>query len=262
MVKGLPLAIGSSVLGFYLVRKLYAPKPTETSAADPKQPTAQIPSSKSPAKASPAVSTSPKVETAFDPNYPDTGVYKSRPEDCVLSSNLLKIGAKLYTAGPVRDNRSKLFARLDYNDSRAFLASKGLRLITAAEWVALLTNYRDQCMILRPCTMGDWESNSNKMRSLGYQKKHDECVSGEIASHGGWDASTILINCGKQWLDGAPKGKSINYGWFWNQNKNEFSMTPIQGPGQAHEDTYTDYSQLTMGVRDVSDSDSWSDLAK
>lgn len=184
--------------------------------------------------------------SAFDPNYPLTGVYKSDPDKVVLSPRkAVQVSPDGFMTAPLFDPVSQLDARLDYKDAHKAMARLGFRLISREEWENLYRRAHegdDSVLELAPVTLVHTTDDQYHMRSLGFQKKHDAGVAAQLADKPN-AATAIELNNGKQWLDdnGVQPGMSVNYGW------EDKPGHVIQSPGHAHEATYTDYSQKTQG---------------
>jgi hypothetical protein len=144
---------------------------------------------------------------------------------------------------PVLDARfPHLFARLTYDDAAAVARARGWRMMTPPVGLAVWR----QGFRLAPCLL----TPSDQMASRAWCEDHDRCVAeqlaGERARQGNvresWDGIAPVANCGKDWIEGALPGWSLNWGWL------NASGIPIQAgrPGQqTHDRSHVDYSQLS-----------------
>ncbi len=140
------------------------------------------------------------------------------------------------TAAPLVDQDVEgLFARLTYRDAVAVAGAMGARLLTMAEHDLLAKTGRK----LRPII----KTPGAEMASLRYAKEHDAELADQM---GKWDGVTPLVNAGKQWVYGAAPGRALNYGWWSSAAPNGRMWQTL---GTRHDDGHTDYSQLTMLVR-------------
>jgi hypothetical protein len=162
---------------------------------------------------------------------------------------------KEITAAPLIDlDHPGVFARLTYRDALEVAKRLGARLLSQREHDELYaTGHR-----LKPIR----QTPGPRMASLVYATLHDEMLRQQLEATL-WDEKTPLANAGKQWVAGAPKGLSWNYGW-WEKGAPHGGMW--QPLGGQHADNHTDYSQLTMLVRDVakdaSEGDGWLSRAR
>lgn len=152
------------------------------------------------------------------------------------------------TAAPLKDSRTGGYARLRYRDALAVAARLGGRLMTANEQDALAK----VGIMLKPVTLPGssptlmakgYKAGSPMMSSLEWAKVEDELIDKQLVDMS-WDGHTIVNNAGKDWIGGAPAGRAINRGWYDKSAK--YGM--IQTTGGAHDDSHTDYSQLTRIV--------------
>lgn len=204
-------------------------------------------------KPTPNPAPKPTANAPMQPAKSTPNVFISRVEDCVIrDSGSQDAGGRHWMREPLWDAANDCYARLRYSDAPAALAKFGFKLATQADWEALKN--ASGVTILEPCTLVSQQSDFAKMRSLDFARKHDACVKAQLDKLG-WLGNTVLLNCGKQWLPGAPPGKSINFGWMRTKPGVNGKGEPrpagswIQTPGTAHEAAYTDYSQLTQGIR-------------
>lgn len=140
------------------------------------------------------------------------------------------------TAAPLIDtSHLQLFARLTYDGAIEIARRWGARLLTQREHDEVWDHgYRLQPVIMPP---------GPEMASLDYALRHDARV---LAQLDGWDGSSPLANAGKQWVAGAPPGRSWNYGWWDPRAPNGIMWQRL---GAAHDRRHSDYSQLSMLVR-------------
>lgn len=195
---------------------------------------------------------SPATQTIAKAEPMSANVYKSAAEDAAVHpSGLIRLATKAgpleVTRLPLIDQKSGLFARLDTPSALEALGRLGMRLLTADEWQAIVLLAQQgspDVFAVEPCTLVHSVNDQRYMRSLAFQQKHDDCVFARLK---GWNGKSFVLNVGKQWL--LPRGgKATNFGW-WPIVAGLPRTKPIQGAGNAHELTYTDYSQLTVGVR-------------
>lgn len=177
------------------------------------------------------------------PEATSANVYISDPDKVIMHpAGVQEYNGVRYMRRPLWDPEAGIYARITYRQQKDVLARLGARRITEQEWMALYNAPSEEVVVLKPCTLVNTGADQYRMRSLDYCRKHDACVAAQVTD----DDARIAVNLGKQRLDvknGRPPkaGYQINYGWIVNGK-------PIQSPGEAHEDTYTDYSELTQGA--------------
>ena len=130
-----------------------------------------------------------------------------------------------------------LFARLDQPTAEEVARSLGGRLLTRApvDEIARIGFFT------KPCTLVHSKSDFALMQSLDFARRHDECMRAQL---GAWQRDRPAQG-GKDYIarDAAHRAdRQLEYGWDKAPGD---AVDMIQPPGQAHELSYTDYSQLT-----------------
>lgn len=170
-------------------------------------------------------------------------VFHTQPADAILHSSgwaRLPSGVEVLCL-PLIDAPSGLFARLSYAEARTLASTMGAELIT----MAVAKEVFDSGFQTHPVTLVHKDSDFALMRGRAFCERHDKEVLAQLAT---WDRKLPVANAGKDWIAGAKPGKSRNGGWFKDDG------VPIQSgtaSSEAHEDSYTDYSQLTRFMRGV-----------
>lgn len=179
------------------------------------------------------------------PPGPSRDVYRSQPERVRVDDTgwIPLPSGGLVTAMPLVDVSQRLatgdylYARLDQPTAEDLAASMGGRLLTR-EQVDEISRIGYHT---KPCTLVHSKADFAGMRSLDFARRHDECMRAQLA---GWQRDRP-VQGGKDYVTRRPSERTdrqVEYGW----DKAEGSAVDhIQSPGQSHELTYTDYSQLT-----------------
>ena len=138
-----------------------------------------------------------------------------------------------------------LFARLTYAGALAAAERLGASLPSRQDVYAT----RDHGKVFEPVTLPI-------SSSLARSRQHDVEFWRRLRSSG-WGGGNVVVNCGKQWVSGAPKGRAYLAGW-WTAHLEQFSKTrrgagwiqegALDGPG-PHLDGHHDYATTTMLVR-------------
>lgn len=142
---------------------------------------------------------------------------------------------------PPIDTETGLYARMSPEDQLAFARSihPGARFLKMPEVYAI---YRVGFK-LKPCTLVFNQNDLNRMQTIEYARKHDECLRAQLK---GWDGKQPLINDGKYWVfDDDPSDHGGNYrngGWVTADGK---AIQPGGSGSEHHGAGYVDYSQLT-----------------
>ena len=163
-------------------------------------------------------------------------------------------GGAAITRLPLWDSKDSLFARIGHGPAGAWLAERGLRLPSVAEFDLL----HRVALHIEPFTMPTAEQlraagvkdsaaridafRTANMRSMPWCVQHDAEVHNRLA-RAGWDGEPVA-NAGKHWAEGG-----IIVGW-WHANGSR-----IQNPSAFHAavPTYTDYATTTHAVRPAPD---------
>lgn len=186
-------------------------------------------------------------------------VHRTPLEDVRIDAWVALSGTHEITRAPLLDaSQELLFARLDYRDALIFAESVGATLPTKAQMIELLkVGYLLRPVILPsaaqrarvPRCKGETElAYETRLRlpmsSVGWCRVHDEAVAQRLT--GIWDGRAPLVNAGKQWIAGAPKGRAYLMGWY--SGDSWIQSGAVSGPG-PHDDRHVDYSMCTMLVR-------------
>lgn len=178
---------------------------------------------------------------------PMSNSYRTRPSDAVLASTGIVpfYDGHDITAEPLVDETTGLYARLTDEDARAVAASMGGRLLTLEE--AKLLHEGGVGHLLAPVML--WRKGE-PIDTIEKATEHDAKLREQLVK--GWDGVTPLANAGKTWLHDAEPG--TNHGW-WLPEKKRYVQNPspsgLDGNPSTkppHNESHTDYSQLTMVV--------------
>lgn len=136
---------------------------------------------------------------------------------------------------PLFDSKNGVFARLTYKQAASGARALGGRLLVREE----VDDIWERGFKTKPVTLDP----TPQMMSLEWARKHDAGVLPQLTL---WDRVTPVANVGKDYLDVAPPGKQHYYGWI------DASGVALQPDYiNAHNDNYSDYSQLTRVARDI-----------
>lgn len=135
------------------------------------------------------------------------------------------------------------FARLSSRDLEAVADREGARLTT----MATLKECWSVGLRLKPVQLVHDLDDTKYMRGKGFCDVHDRQVWEQLAA-AGWDGERVVANIGKNWLRNHKKpGFGRNGGWF---DEHGVPVQPGGDGSEAHEDTYSDYSQIGTLERD------------
>lgn len=186
------------------------------------------------------------------------GIYHTAPEDAELDpTGWVRTAVGEVTALPLRDRRTGLFARLTYRDAVAAAKLLGAELLSEREQDAIAL----EGVMLDPCTLPP----TAQMASAEWAQREDRCIADQLLALS-WDRVSPVNNAGKDWVRGAPPGRALNRGWYAKTGPDGRPRVDpktghfvggrpgpgvrlIQTTGGAHNDTHTDYSQLTRLIR-------------
>jgi hypothetical protein len=148
------------------------------------------------------------------------------------------IGRVEVTCLPLLDSeQTDLFARLSYADALQVAVRYGARLVSADTVRAL----HAQALELVP-----FLGTPTAETDIEHYRAHDQDMWRQLKARG-WDGQSLVANCGKHWIDGAPEGRSRLMGW-WSTARN----TWWQPDAVAHNRDHFDDGTTTMLERDLS----------
>lgn len=221
-MRALGALIGLGFVGYGTYRLLSKSEDLDLTRKVPSPPTT---------KPGPAMPTTPVPDTA----------YVTKPDDAELhpKGGLVEALGKRWTALPLIDTRTGLFARLTWEGTQQAFERLGLRFIAPSEWQELYKS--GEGILLKPCTLVRTSADQYRMRSIEFARKHDDCVWEQLNALS-YDGTRVVISAGKDW---SPT-RGNNYGWL--QAPSGKPIQPDAGAHAAEWRIYTDYSQLAKGI--------------
>lgn len=138
------------------------------------------------------------------------------------------------------------FARPTYRAALDVARREGARLLTTeiVDAVSAHGFYLDPVIVRENSTeRADRAARGGKnplerMASLEWARRHDAAI---IAILRAWEGHSPVANAGKDWIEGAPTGRALNYGWDRDPRPEVIDLW--QTLGTRHDDLHTDYSQ-------------------
>lgn len=162
------------------------------------------------------------------------------------------------TLEPLRDCDTGLYAHVTYAMLRGFAENIGARIIApervrliAATGFVVTPTILPTADMLPPRRPGETERNyqiriREPMGGREWCDIHDRAVMHKLAA---WDRSRPVLNAGKWWVAGAPRGRAYLMGWF--DGRRWIQPAPALGSQGPHNDQHSDYATLSMLERSV-----------
>lgn len=152
---------------------------------------------------------------------------------------------------PLLDSQCGVFARLRYRDAATVAKNMHAELLTTAIADEIQrTGYQIPPVIIRETTEEQAERLARggtdpleRMATIEWARREDLGILGHLAK---WNQDLPVAGAGKDWIRGAASGRALNYGWDTDPGP---GIHYIQTLGTRHDESHTDYSQLTRLVR-------------
>lgn len=183
--------------------------------------------------------------------------FRTPADAAEIRGGFVDIGGVELTRLPLFDGRPEAksagisFARLTYAEAERALKRLGLRMPTSAELDRARALPSEHVRVLKPCTLVQTKDDESHMQSAAFASRHDGCVVAQLQVRELPDGAA-LVNAGKHWASDPQEkpGRITNHGWY----DTEAVLGPmIQRKGGHHDKQYSDYSQTTIGARDVAE---------